>query len=197
MGYGGADIVNELLFNQLLAVPDAVEHFPHRNWRDGVLADQAETLLVFSGSRIFHPEQAVLFNTFAEPRRFDGRQTVVHVVKEMFTETELAAHCVEQFGREVEVFLGGPQLLFRPGALRRRLIRQPFAFSHAVGGFHSRHAALHANCLEAHLFMTGIIFQHVVNGVPGGVTINHHSFPGSPAQKLIERHVRGFRLNVP
>src|SRR5690606_40460440 len=89
MGYGGADIVNELLFNQLLAVPDAVEHFPHRNWRDGVLADQAETLLVFSGSRIFHPEQTVLFNAFAESRRFDGRQTVVHVVKEMFIEAEL------------------------------------------------------------------------------------------------------------
>ena len=77
---------------------------PHRNWRDGVLADQAETLLVFSGSRIFHPEQAVLFNAFAESRRFDGRQAVVHVVKEMFIEAELTAHRVEQFRREVEVF---------------------------------------------------------------------------------------------
>ena len=197
MGYGGANIVNELLFNQLLAVPDAVEHFPHRNGRDGVLADQAETLLVFSGSRVFHPEQAVLFNAFAESRRFDGRQTVVHVVKEMFVEAELTAHCVEQFRRKVEVFLGGPKLLVRPVALGCRLIRQPFSFRHTIGGFHPRHAALHANSLEAHLFMTGIIFQYVVNGVPGGMTINHHPFPGGSAQKLIERHVRGFRFDVP
>ena len=36
---GGTDIVNQLLFNQLFTVPDAVEHFSNGNRRDGMLTN--------------------------------------------------------------------------------------------------------------------------------------------------------------
>ncbi len=105
MGDGGADIVDQLLFDKLFAVPDAVENFPYRNRRDRMLADQAEAFLVFSRGRIFHPEQTVLLDAFAETGRFNWRQTVVHIVQKMFVETKLVAHGFKQCWREIEVFL--------------------------------------------------------------------------------------------
>lgn len=197
MGDSGADIVDKLLFDKLLAVPDAVEHLAHRNWRDGMLADQAEALLVFRRRWVFHPEHAERFDTLAEARRFDGRQAVVHVVQEMLIEAKFTAHRVKQFWREIEVFLSGPELLFRPVAFGGGLVGQSLPFSHAVGGFHARHAALDADRLKAHLLMAGVIFQHVVNGVPGGVAVDHYALTGCAAQQLVERHICRFGFDVP
>ena len=42
MHHGRADVVDQLLLDQLLAVPDAVEHFADRQRRRRVLADQPE-----------------------------------------------------------------------------------------------------------------------------------------------------------
>jgi hypothetical protein len=126
VGNGGTDIVDKLLFDELFAVPDAVEHFAHRNWRDGVLADQTEARLVFRRCWVFHPEHAEFFDALAETRRFDWRQTVVHVVQQVFIEAKLTSHRIKQLRREIEVFFGGPQLLFRPVAFGRRLVGQPF-----------------------------------------------------------------------
>ena len=46
--HGRADIVDQLLLDQLLAVPDRVEDLADRERRRGVLADQAESLAWFS-----------------------------------------------------------------------------------------------------------------------------------------------------
>ena len=67
MGDGGADIVDQLLFDKLFAVPDAVENFRYRNRRDRMLADQAEAFLVLQPGLGLHPEQTILFN--ALPKR--------------------------------------------------------------------------------------------------------------------------------
>ncbi len=40
MGKRGADIVNQLLFNELFAIPDTVKDFAYRNRRDRMLADE-------------------------------------------------------------------------------------------------------------------------------------------------------------
>ncbi|SUI76180.1 Uncharacterised protein [Serratia quinivorans] len=98
MGQGGTDIVDQLFFNQLFAVPDAVEHFADGDRRDGVLADQAETFLILRRRWVFHPEQAVLLNAFTEARRLDGRQAMVHVVQQVLIKTKAVAHRFEQFG---------------------------------------------------------------------------------------------------
>lgn len=49
MGQRGADIIDELLFNQLFAVPDAVEDFTHCDGCDGMLANETEAFLVSAG----------------------------------------------------------------------------------------------------------------------------------------------------
>ena len=62
----GADVVDELLLDQLLAVIDGVEHFAHRQRRGGVLADQAEPLLQFRRRGILQPEQMVRLQFLAQ-----------------------------------------------------------------------------------------------------------------------------------
>ena len=71
-----------------------------------MLADQAEALLVLCRGRIFHPEHAVLLDALAEARGFNGRQTVVHVVQQVFIEAIFAAHGVKQFRSKIEVLFG-------------------------------------------------------------------------------------------
>lgn len=137
MGDRGADIIDELFFNKLLAVPDAVEDFTDGNRGHRVLTDQSETLLVLGRRRIFHPEKAIIFNAFTKARRFYGCQAVVHVVKEMLVKAERIAHRLEQFRREIKILFRRPQLLFRPLSFRGGFIGLPFSLCHAVGGFHT------------------------------------------------------------
>ena len=79
----GADVVDELLLDQLLAVVDRVEHLADRERRRRVLADQPEALLVLGRRRVLQPEQVVRLERLAEPRRLDRRQAVVHVVQQV------------------------------------------------------------------------------------------------------------------
>ena len=83
MHHGGADIVDQLLFDQLFTVPDRIENFADSNWRGGVLPDQPETRLIFGRRRVFQPEWAIRLQIFAQPSGFDRRQPVVDVVEQM------------------------------------------------------------------------------------------------------------------
>jgi len=53
----GANVVDELLLDQIFAVPNAVENFAHCQRRGGVLPDEFEGCLVFCGRRVFQPKQ--------------------------------------------------------------------------------------------------------------------------------------------
>ena len=68
-----ADVVDELLLDELLAVVDAVEDLADRDRRRGVLADQAEALLQLGGHRVLHPEQVVGLELLAEAAGLDRR----------------------------------------------------------------------------------------------------------------------------
>lgn len=103
MGKRGADIVNQLLFNELFAIPDTVKDFAYRNRRDRMLADEAEARLIFSRRRIFHPEQTIVFNTFAKAGSLNRRQSVMHIVQKMFIKTERITHGVKQLWRKIEI----------------------------------------------------------------------------------------------
>ena len=78
-----ADIVDQLFLDELLAVPDRVEHLADGERRHGVLADQAEIRLVLGRRRVLHPEQVERLECLAEPRGLDRRQPVVHVVQQV------------------------------------------------------------------------------------------------------------------
>ncbi len=49
MHHSASDIVDQLLLNQIFAVPDAAENFTNSKRGCCMLADEAETLLIFSG----------------------------------------------------------------------------------------------------------------------------------------------------
>src|SRR5688572_2606054 len=100
-----ADIVDELILNQILAIPDGVEDLTDGERRNGVLADQAKGVLVFGGRRILHPEQAKRLQGLAQARGLDRREPMVHVVQKMMPETQLLADASEKFGRVIEIFL--------------------------------------------------------------------------------------------
>src|SRR6478736_2673052 len=83
MDDGGADVVDELIFDQVFAVPDRVEDFTHRERRHRMLADEFEALLVFRRRRIFQPEQAVRLEVARKPCGLNRRQAMMHVMKEL------------------------------------------------------------------------------------------------------------------
>src|SRR6266702_201905 len=78
--HGCPDVVDQLLLNELLAVPDAVEHLAHRKRRRGVLADQAEIGLILGRDGILEPEQPEWLEILAQPRGLNWRQAVVDIV---------------------------------------------------------------------------------------------------------------------
>ena len=72
VGQGGTDVIDELLFDELFAIPDGVEHLPHRQRGERRLPNQPESGLVFGGRGIFEPEQAIGLEVFTQATRFDG-----------------------------------------------------------------------------------------------------------------------------
>ena len=61
----GANIVDQLLLNELLAIEDAVEHFAHGQRRRRMPANQAETFLQFRWCRVLQPKEVIRFEFLA------------------------------------------------------------------------------------------------------------------------------------
>ena len=76
-----ADVINQLFLDQLLAVEDAVENFADSQRRGGVLADDSEAGLKFSGGRIFQPEKVMRLVFFPKPAGLDGSQAMMGIVQ--------------------------------------------------------------------------------------------------------------------
>src|SRR3546814_4812425 len=66
--HGRADIVDQPVLDQMLAVPDRAANLPDRKRRRRMLADQAERLLIFRRGRLFDPEGTIRLEILAEPR---------------------------------------------------------------------------------------------------------------------------------
>ena len=192
---GRADIVDQLLLDQLLAIPDAVENFADGDRRDRMLANQPEAGLVFRGRGVFHPEQAIRLDRFAETRGFDRRQAVVDVMQQMRIEAEFVAHGFEEFRHEVEILFRRPALLL-DRTLGSRLVHAA-AFRHAVHRAHIRHAALNANGLIAGFDVFRVTVERFGNVAAGGVAVHHHAFARGAAEQLVQRHARYLAENVP
>ena len=50
---GGADVIDELLLNQIFAVPHSVKNFPYRQRCGGVMSNELEGFLIFSRCGVF------------------------------------------------------------------------------------------------------------------------------------------------
>ena len=53
------DIVDQLVLDQVLAVPDGVEYLAYCQRRGGMLADQFERFLVLGRRAVLQPEQLI------------------------------------------------------------------------------------------------------------------------------------------
>jgi hypothetical protein len=69
-----ANVINELLLNQRLGVPDRIEDFAHREWSGRMLANQPERGRVLCGRRVLQPEWPVGFQIFSEAGGLNRRQ---------------------------------------------------------------------------------------------------------------------------
>ena len=108
---GGADVVDELLGDQLLHVPDRAQVLADGDRGGGVLPDVPERFLVLGGGRVLHPEQPVGLHPLAELGGLVGGEPVVHVVQQVEAEAETVPDGLEVGGREIQVGLCGPGLL--------------------------------------------------------------------------------------
>ena len=45
--------------------------------------------------------------------------------------------------------------------------------------------------------MAGVVVQHFINGMTGGVAVDHHPFARGAAQQLVKRHSGGFGFDIP
>src|SRR5258707_5492257 len=63
--HGGADVIDQLLLNELLAIEDGVEDFTDGERRGGVAANQAKTFLQLGGDGVFGPEEMVKVGVFS------------------------------------------------------------------------------------------------------------------------------------
>ena len=190
-----ANVVDQLLLDQLLAVPDGVEHFAHGQRSRGVAADMAEGFLVLRRRRVLHPEQAVGLQRLAKLRRLVGRQPVVHVVQQLVLEAVSVAQLLEQLRREIEVLRRVPH---RFGGKPRvgRLVMQVSA-ADAVGLVDTGNAALRADRLVAHIDVTADRIDRLLEVGPVGVAVDQHPVAAAPAEQLVERHAGHLALDVP
>src|SRR5215831_16290211 len=76
-----AQVIDQLLRDQNVGIPDRVENFANSEGYHRVLADQAEAFLQFSRDRVLQPKQMIRFEALAQPCRFDRSEAMVYVVE--------------------------------------------------------------------------------------------------------------------
>ncbi|ABA53425.1 hypothetical protein BURPS1710b_A0511 [Burkholderia pseudomallei 1710b] len=190
-----ADVVDQLIADQVLAIPDRIEDLADRERRRRVAADQPECVLVLGGRRVLEPEQPVRLEIAAEARRLDRREPVMRVVQQVRRVAERVAHLAEQLGRMAQVERGVPRLLGRQaffgGLVRARRLAD------AVHLRQPRHARLHADRAVARGDVPVRGVDRLVVIAPVRVAIDHQPFAALAAEQLIDGHAGELALDVP
>ena len=192
---GGADVVDELLLDQALAVPDGIEDLAHGQRRGRVLADQAEGVLVLGRGRVLDPEQAVGLELAAQARGLDGCEAVVHVVQQVVLPAQLGAHGLEQARHVAQVLAGVPVVLGRQAAVGGLVEGVPAA--DAVDLLQPGHAALRADGLVAELGVAQHLVDRLLDVAAVGVAVDHDAAAARATQHLVQRQAGGLGLQVP
>src|SRR5512147_287904 len=109
------DVIDELLADQLLAVPDRIEHLAHRDGSSRMLPDQTVAFLPLGWDGILQPEQPVLLDPPAKPARLAGGQTVVDVMEQVDLESKPLPDRGQHRGNDTQVSLRGPSRLCGQG----------------------------------------------------------------------------------
>src|SRR5271168_3485184 len=78
-----ADVVDPLVADEVVRVPDGVEDFADGDGCSGVFTDELEAFLMFGGGGVFEPEKMKVLEFFAETRRFNRREAMMAVVEQV------------------------------------------------------------------------------------------------------------------
>ncbi len=79
-----ADVVNEPILDELLAVPRGVEYFSDRQRGSGVFAHDSQRVLVLGGGDILQPVHSIRFKGVAQLACLSGRQPMMTVMKQAY-----------------------------------------------------------------------------------------------------------------
>jgi hypothetical protein len=90
-----ANVVDQLLLDQQLRVPDTVKDFTDRERRCRVLSDEPEAFRIVGDHGVLEPKQPKWFEVLSKPRRFDWGQAVVNIVQQMSVRSERVARGAE------------------------------------------------------------------------------------------------------
>ena len=153
---GGPDVVDQLFLDEGLVVPHGVEDLADRQRGGGVLADQAQRLLVLGRGAVLEPEQVVRLQGLAQLGGLDRGHPVVPVVQQRHLRAELVAHRLEHGRQVAQVGAGVPVLLHRERAAAGGLVVVPLPRClglgrDAVDGLDARDGGLDADRLVAQL----------------------------------------------
>ena len=195
----GADVVDELLGDQLLAVPDGVEELPHRERRGGVLPDDPKALLQLRRHQVLEPEQLVLLDPPPQPGGLDRGQPVVGVVEERKVETEPLPDRLEERGYLVQVARGGPVRPLGRGRGRGHVpgLAVRGVRAHPVDRADPLDAHLHADRAVSEVQETGHLVEHLGHGLAVGVPVDGDAVAAPAAQQLVHGQAGHLALDVP
>ena len=190
-----ADVIDPLPLHQFLAIVNAVEHFPNRDGRSAVLPDQTESVLQFGGNRVLQPKQVVRFKLFAKSRRLNRRQAMVHVVQKVQVGAEFLPQPGEQLRRKIQVMFRRPLVLWWRVLLGRFIGSAAVAYS--IGTGQSGYSRLRPNRLVASFPVDRNGLYGLLNVGPAGMPVDQDRLARGTAQKLVQRRVQRFSLDIP
>ena len=101
----GPNIVNQLVLDQVFAVPQSVEDFAYGQRCRYVLTNEFERLLILGWRRVLHPEQMVGLQGFAQATNLNGCEPVMHIMQQVNVRADCLADSIKQLGRMHQVFL--------------------------------------------------------------------------------------------
>src|SRR5271165_4719715 len=113
MDNGGADVIDQLFLDKLLAIENGIEDFPHGKRRGGVLTDEAEVFLHLRWNRIFQPKQMKRFEAFPQAGSLNRSKAMVCVMQQEKVRSEFLAEPLEQAWHKVEIKVGVPDIFRR------------------------------------------------------------------------------------
>src|SRR5579862_510086 len=90
-----ADVVDPLLLDQFLRVPDRIEDLAGRDGGRRMLTDHSEAFLQLCRHRVFHPEEMIWLELLTQPCRLNRSKPVMTVVQKVDIVTEMLSHPFE------------------------------------------------------------------------------------------------------
>ncbi len=189
------DVVDQLLLDELLAIPDRIEDLAYGQRRGGVLADDAETVLVLRRHGIFHPERTVGLQILAQTTCLDGCEAMVHVVQQVHIPPQRFTRGSEQRRHRTQVFFGGPEILGGQVCIRRFV--KVAILRHTIGRGKARHTGLQTDGAIAQPLVVQSILDGGFQRGAIGMSIDHRAFTAGAAQQLVQGEVGKLALDVP